>query len=75
MLSVTSITFLATDNPQYDSLEGCYEWARETLRTHSADPRPILYTRDELEAGMTYDDLWNASQMQMVQEGKMHVSK
>lgn len=24
--------------------------------------------------GMTYDDLWNAAQLQMVQEGKMHVS-
>lgn len=41
---------------------------------HSADPRPIVYTRDQLEGGMTHDDLWNAAQLQMVQEGKMQVS-
>ncbi len=64
---------LCLDNPKYDSLEGCYEWARETLQAHRNDPRPILYTRAQFEAAMTHDDLWNAAQLQMVQEGKMHV--
>lgn len=64
----------ATDNPQYDSLTGCYDWAKETLRTHRADKREFLYTRDQFEQGDTHDDLWNAAQLQMVREGKMHVS-
>lgn len=60
------------DNPNYDSLEGCYEWAKETLEAHRRDPRPIVYTREQFEAAMTHDDLWNAAQLQMVKEGKMH---
>jgi deoxyribodipyrimidine photo-lyase len=54
-------------------LESCYDWARETLRVHAADERAVIYTQDQLEQGMTHDDLWNASQLQMVKEGKMHV--
>lgn len=61
------------DNPRYDSLEGCTDWAKETLRVHAADPRPVVYTREELETAHTHDDLWNAAQLQMVHEGKMHV--
>eukprot|EP01033_Poteriospumella_lacustris_P002510 gene2510-1820_t len=59
-------------NPNYDSLEGCYEWAKETLEAHRRDPRPIVYTREQFEAATTHDDLWNAAQLQMVKEGKMH---
>lgn len=28
--------------------------------------------RDQLEAGKTHDELWNASQLEMVYYGKMH---
>lgn len=63
-----------SDNAQYDSVEGCYPWARETLRLHSADPRQYLYSLEQLEQAKTHDDLWNAAQLQMVNEGKMHVS-
>eukprot|EP01039_Chlorochromonas_danica_P005967 gene5967-6571_t len=59
-------------NPHYDSLEGCYEWARETLNAHRHDPRPFLYSGQEFEEGRTHDDLWNAAQIQMTREGKMH---
>jgi deoxyribodipyrimidine photo-lyase len=60
-------------NPLYDSLEGCADWAQESLQQHRNDPRPVTYTREQLEAGMTQDDLWNAAQLQMTREGKMHV--
>lgn len=30
--------------PQYDSLQGAWEWARKTLMDHSADEREHLYT-------------------------------
>lgn len=59
-------------NAHYDSLEGCYEWARETLRVHEADPRSVLYSLDQLEQAQTHDDLWNAAQLQMTRRGKMH---
>lgn len=59
-------------NPNYDSLEGCYEWARTTLQVHSTDKRAYIYTQQQLEKAETHDDLWNAAQLQMVTEGKMH---
>lgn len=64
--------FCYYNQAHYDSLQGCYPWAQETLRTHTTDPRANTYTRDQLEAGRTHDDLWNAAQLQMVKEGKMH---
>ncbi|CAK9015387.1 unnamed protein product [Durusdinium trenchii] len=59
-------------NDKYDSLEGAAAWAQQTLKDHAKDKREHLYTMEELEGGKTHDDLWNASQQQMVQEGKMH---
>ncbi|GAB5034145.1 deoxyribodipyrimidine photo-lyase-like [Nannochloropsis oceanica] len=58
--------------PKYDSLEGAAGWAQETLRVHAADERQYCYTPAQLEEGQTHDQLWNASQLQLVQEGKMH---
>jgi len=34
--------------------------------------RQFCYTAEALEAGLTHDQLWNASQLQLVQEGKLH---
>jgi deoxyribodipyrimidine photo-lyase len=59
-------------NPSYDSLQGAAVWARESLELHNADPRAYVYTQEQLEQAKTHDDLWNASQIQMVKEGKMH---
>lgn len=56
----------------YDNLKGCYEWARKTLNDHKKDKRDHLYTLKQLEEAQTHDDLWNAAQLQMVNEGKMH---
>jgi deoxyribodipyrimidine photo-lyase len=61
------------DNSNYDNLNGCYEWAKETLEKHRGDARQFIYTRQQLENAKTHDDLWNAAQIQMVTEGKMHV--
>ena len=36
------------------------------------DKREYLYSYEQLEQGKTHDDLWNAAQLQMVGEGKMH---
>ncbi|XP_078420141.1 CPD photolyase isoform X3 [Cetorhinus maximus] len=59
-------------NKQYDKIEGAYDWAQKTLKIHSKDQRSHLYTLKQLEDGKTHDPLWNAAQLQMVQEGKMH---
>ena len=56
----------------YDSLSAAAEWAQDTLMTHSSDPREYVYSLKELEQGKTHDDLWNAAQLQVVQEGQMH---
>ncbi|KAG2489952.1 hypothetical protein HYH03_011582 [Edaphochlamys debaryana] len=58
--------------PNYDSLDCAAAWARESLDKHRTDKREHVYTREQLEAGRTHDELWNASQLEMVHMGKMH---
>ena len=56
----------------YDSLDGAAPWARESLELHASDPREFTYSREQLENAQTHDELWNASQRQLVHLGKMH---
>lgn len=57
----------------YDKLyENKYDWCKETLQSHAADPRPVHYTREQMEQAQTADELWNAAQNEMVLTGKMH---
>jgi deoxyribodipyrimidine photo-lyase len=58
--------------PNYDTA-GCAEaWAKATIAEHARDERERLYTLHQLEAAQTYDELWNAAQIQMVRYGWMH---
>jgi deoxyribodipyrimidine photo-lyase len=59
-------------NPHYDSLAALPPWAQKTMREHEADERPYLYSLEQLEAGETHDELWNACQREMVRTGEMH---
>jgi len=59
-------------NTLYDSFEGLPGWAKKTLDEHRKDKRPRLYTKQQLEAAQTYDQLWNASQLELVHLGKLH---
>lgn len=59
-------------NAQYNTPKGFPTWAVKTIAEHSHDERPYLYTRMQLEAGETHDELWNAAQAEMVTRGKMH---
>ena len=63
---------MAHFNPNYDNFEVGENWAHKTLAKHAKDPRPVLYTEKQLENAETYDPLWNAAQMQMVNDGWMH---
>ncbi len=58
--------------PNYDSIEGAPEWAQATLREHAGDKRDPMYTLEQMERAETYDELWNAAQIQMVKTGWMH---
>ena len=59
-------------NPKYDSLASLPDWVQKTMREHIGDERPIIYSLEELEKGETYDELWNATQREMVVSGEMH---
>ena len=67
-LSINFVHF----NPLYDSLESAPDWAHRTLAKHADDKRPVTYSRQQLEAAETHDDLWNAAQRQMLHAGWMH---
>jgi deoxyribodipyrimidine photo-lyase len=58
--------------PMYDSVECAEPWAAQSLAEHSGDGREWNYSLAQLERGETHDELWNASQRQMVDYGWMH---
>jgi deoxyribodipyrimidine photo-lyase len=66
-----SINFVR-NNKTYDSIECAEPWSARTLAKHSKDKRPVVYNERQLENAETYDDLWNAAQIQMVEHGWMH---
>ena len=65
-----AVNFVAY-NPAYDRLAGCEDWARRSLSEHARDTRAIV-SAARLEAGESPDPLWNAAQLQMVEQGFMH---
>ncbi|TNF31366.1 MAG: deoxyribodipyrimidine photolyase [Deltaproteobacteria bacterium] len=61
--------FHRPDHAEYDGLP---DWARATLEEHVGDRRPWRYTREQLERAETHDEVWNAAQMQLRVEGRVH---
>lgn len=59
-------------NEHYDSLKCLPAWVHKTMRVHAEDERQITYSLDQLEAGETHDELWNAAQREMTVTGEMH---
>jgi deoxyribodipyrimidine photo-lyase len=59
-------------NRDYQSFASLPPWAQKTLSEHKSDPRPVTYTRAQLEAAQTYDPIWNAAQRELLQEGRIH---
>jgi deoxyribodipyrimidine photo-lyase len=59
-------------NENYDNFEGFHDWAKKTLNEHRHDEREYLYSLEEFENAKTHDNLWNASQTEMLKTGKMH---
>jgi deoxyribodipyrimidine photo-lyase len=58
--------------PHYDRYRALPSWAQETLRQHADDPRPLRYSRAQLESAATHDPYWNAAMQEMLQTGYMH---
>ena len=58
--------------PDYDRYESLPEWARRSLAEHAADPRPHLYDLAQLDAAETHDEVWNAAQVQLREQGRIH---
>jgi deoxyribodipyrimidine photo-lyase len=56
----------------YDRYPSLPAWARRTLREHEDDPRPQLYSLEQLEAADTADPIWNAAQRQLLETGRIH---
>ena len=59
-------------NEDYDKVCGATQWAQDTLKIHEIDEREYLYSLEQLERYQTHDDLWNAAQRQLVDDGKIH---
>jgi deoxyribodipyrimidine photo-lyase len=62
----------AANLADYDQFGSLPEWAQKTLKKHAKDEREYVYTLKEFEEGQTHDVLWNAAQMQLVREGRIH---
>ena len=67
-----AFNFARFAGPQVESLSSLPDWARNTLLKHAADPRNPCYTRDQFERAETHDDIWNATQKELLLRGKIH---
>lgn len=56
----------------YGTLTTLPAFAKATHAKHAKDPRPYLYSFEQLEQAQTHDELWNAAQRQMVRDGWFH---
>jgi deoxyribodipyrimidine photo-lyase len=63
---------MSSHRPDYDRYESLPVWAQATLAKHADDPRPMVYSLDEFAEARTHDGLWNASQRQLLREGRIH---
>ncbi len=58
--------------PDPENLASLPDWARETLARHGEDPRPVLYTAEQLERARTGEPLWDAAQRSLLRHGELH---
>ena len=59
-------------NYAYDTISAAPNWAALTLDNHRNDPRPEIYSLEELESSQTHDELWNTAQLELKTYGKIH---
>ena len=56
----------------FKDFSGIPNWAKMSLENHEYDIRPYIYSLQNLENATTHDKLWNATQIQLMQEGTIH---
>jgi photolyase PhrII len=61
--------FHRADHDQWSAIP---EWAQTSLQTHSDDPRPELYSWEQLARAQTNDAFWNAAQTSLLRQGELH---
>ncbi len=59
-------------NKDYEKFKSLPGWARQTLKIHEMDSREYIYSVEQFENALTHDPLWNAAQVQLIREGKIH---
>ena len=62
---------MSAHRPDYDRYESLPAWARQTLEEHETDPRPHLYSLEDLELARTHDPIWNAAQTELRETGRL----
>lgn len=55
-----------------DRISALPDWARETLGEHRSDPRPAIYSWEQLARGRTGDRLWDAAARSLLVQGELH---
>lgn len=58
--------------PNVKTLDALPEWCLKTMAKHASDKRDPQFTAKQMEHGETYDQLWNATQKEMLLRGKVH---
>lgn len=59
-------------NENYYNIKGAGEWAQKTLLDHKFDKRTHVYSKEQFATAATHDECWNAAQLQLLKEGKIH---
>lgn len=63
---------MCSKRANYESYDSLPDWAKASLKKHEKDARSNLYTLEELEFSKTHDEIWNAAQNQLREEGRIH---
>lgn len=63
---------LCVERDDYARYASLPSWAKQSLEGHEKDARPWTYDLSELESARTHDDIWNAAQRQLAEEGFIH---
>ena len=63
---------MSARRPDVASFEALPSWATVTLERHARDRRPHVYTLEQFRSAATHDEVWNAAQRQLLDEGRIH---
>ena len=63
---------MSSHHPGHKQLDALPAWAQRTIDEHRSDPRPNVYCKEELESAATHDEIWNAAQRELLEEGRIH---